>query len=135
MVTLSLQRLSAGGVTATEIADAVITTWHAIEDALVPVIGKRGVAALYARSLHLVRAGYPWLEGGNGGVHDLMDLEQLRAALSQQESRTAVAGGGAHLRTLSELLGSLIGVSLAGQLLATVWDNAFTGITGKENLL
>ena len=131
-VALALQRLIAGGATSIQIADAVVTTWQAIEAALVPVIGGRGIAALFGRSLHLIRASHPWLNGAGNHMH--MDLELLRAALSQQESATAAAGAGAHLHSLSELLGSLIGVSLAGQLLGPVWNNAFDGIEEKENL-
>ena len=131
MVTLSLQRLTAGGATSNRIADAVVTTWQAIQAALVPVIGGRGVAALYGRSLYLIRASYPWMNGT--GDHTQMDLELLRTALSHQESATAAAGAGAHLHSLSELLGSLIGPSLAGQLLGPVWNNAFDGIAEMGN--
>ena len=37
-------------------AQAVITAWHAIDDALTPVIGARGLVALYLRTLHLTAA-------------------------------------------------------------------------------
>lgn len=133
-VASNLQRLAAGGATNHHIADAVVTTWQAIEAALAPVIGGKGVAALYGRSLHLVRTMHPWLAAAHQGAHTQMDLELLRAALAQQESSAAAAAGsGDHLNSLSELLGSLIGTSLAGQLLGPVWDKAFNGIAGKEN--
>ncbi|MCY7320080.1 MAG: hypothetical protein LH617_15395, partial [Ramlibacter sp.] len=99
---------------------------------LAPVIGGSGVAALYVRSLHLVRNAHPWLAAAHQGPHTQMDLELLRAAVAQQEGASAAAGAGAHLQSLSGLLGSLIGPSLAGQLLGQVWGNSFDGIAGKE---
>ena len=40
-------------LTAVQTAQAVITTWHIIDDALTPVVGARGLVALYLRALHL----------------------------------------------------------------------------------
>ena len=131
-VTSSLKRLAAQGATTPVIADAVVSTWQSVDAALAPMIGGRGVAALYVRSLHLVRNAHPWLAAAHQDPHTQMDLELLRAAVAQQEGASAAAGAGAHLQSLSELLGSLIGTSLAGQLLGPVWGNAFDGIAGKE---
>ena len=131
-ITSSLKRLAAQGATPSGIADAVVSTWQSVDAALAPMIGGRGVAALYVRSLHLVRNAHPWLAAAHQAPQTEMDIELLRAAVAQQESARAAAGAGAHLQSLSELLGSLIGPSLAGQLLAPVWSNAFDGIAGKE---
>ena len=131
-VATTLQRLAAEGADTTRIADAVVTTWQAIDGALAPVIGGKGVAALYGRSLHLVRPAHPWLAAAHQGPPTQMDLGLLGVALAQQESVTAAAGAGDHLQTLYQLLGSLIGASLTGQLLRPAWDNAFDGIAGKS---
>lgn len=131
-VATTLERLAAEGANPTRIADAAVSTWQAIDAALAPVIGGKGVAALYGRSLHLVQGAHPWLAAANQGPHTQMDLGLLGVALAQQESVTAAAGAGDHLQSLHHLLGSLIGISLAGQLLRPAWDNAFHGIAGQD---
>ena len=131
-VATTLERLAAQGANTTRIADAVVSTWQAIDAALAPVIGGKGVAALYGRSLHLVRAAHPWLAAAHQGPHTQMDLGLLGVALAQQDSGTAAAGAGDHLQSLHQLLGSLIGASLTGQLLGPAWDDAFDGIAGQD---
>jgi len=131
-VTSSLKRLAAQGATTSLIADAVVSTWQSVDAALAPVIGGTGVVALYVRSLHLVRNAHPWLAAAHQDPHTQMDLELLRSAVAQQEGASAAAGAGAHLQSLSELLGSLIGPSLAGQLLGPVWGNSLDGNAGKK---
>lgn len=128
---VTLQHLAAQGADSAQITDAIISTWVVVEAALSPVIGKKGIAALYTRSLYLIRARYPWLSAIFGSDAS-MDLPRLRAALAQQESSKAASAGGAHLQTLYELLDSLIGPSLTGQLLGSAWDNSFVGFAGKD---
>jgi hypothetical protein len=126
-VATALERLAAQGAATRQIAVAVVATWHAINDALAPVIGGKGVEALYGRSLYLVREAHPWLAAlsreGNGG----MDLVRLAAALEQQDSFTAAGAAGDQFVCLCELLRSLIGPSLTGQLLRSAWDNPLDG--------
>ena len=128
---VTLQHLAAQGADSAQITDAIVSTWVLVEAALSPVIGKKGIAALYTRSLYLVRARFPWLTAILDSDTS-MDLPRLRAALAQQESSKAAAAGGAHLQTLYELLGSLIGRSLTGQLLHSAWENSFGGLAGKD---
>ncbi|MBC7469640.1 MAG: hypothetical protein H7322_09980, partial [Ramlibacter sp.] len=131
-VASTLERLAAEGANTTRIAHVVVTTWQAIDAALAPVIGGKGVAALYGRSLHLVGTAHPWLAAAHQGPHAPMDLGLLGVALAQQESTIAAAGAGAHLQSLHQLLGSLIGTALAGQLLRPAWDTAFDGIAVQD---
>ena len=128
---VTLQHLAAQGADSVQITDAIVSTWVVVEAALSPIIGRKGIAALYTRSLYLIRTHYPWLSAIHGS-DAAMDFSQLRAALARQESSKAAAAGGAHLQTLYELLGSLIGTSLTGQLLGPAWDNSFVGFAGKD---
>ncbi|TXH34301.1 MAG: hypothetical protein E6Q92_13075 [Burkholderiaceae bacterium] len=50
-------------ILALRVADAAVTAWRELDAALSPIIGQRGVAALYQRSLYLTRIDYPWLAG------------------------------------------------------------------------
>jgi hypothetical protein len=131
-VATTLERLAAQGADTARIADAAISTWQAIEAALAPVIGAKGVAALYGRSLYLVRARHPWLAAATDGADSRMDLGLLAAALARQENFTAATGAGDQLESLYDLLRSLIGPALTGQLLRSAWDNPFGGTAAQD---
>ena len=107
-----------------QFAVAVVATFNEIVAALAPIVGGAGVAALYRRSLHLASRRHAWLAGADDETqHTLMSFEGLRGALERQ-SLTDVAGGGHHLlQTFRDLLASLIGAALTGQLLGPVWAN------------
>lgn len=105
------------GASAAQIASAVIGLWNEIDDALTPIIGTRGVVALYQRSLHLSMASHPWLAvktNGGGPVN-------LQTLLAQQSAADAAAGGSTFLHTFHSLLTSLIGASLTERLLRAAW--------------
>jgi hypothetical protein len=106
---------------AEQIADAIVALWQEIDQSLHPIIGHRGVAALYGRSLHLTTADYPWLAVGHQGTPAAVDPSALKAALAQQAAAEAAAGGIALFESFHDLLASLIGASLAGRLLHSVW--------------
>jgi len=117
---------------AEQIAEAVVSTWQGIEAALSPVIGKRGVAALYERSLYLSGLSHPWLAATREGVQTTVDLPALKSALSQQSSANAAAAGGTLLQTVYELLASLIGPSLTERLLHPVWARLSSGLPAQD---
>ncbi|MDO9286713.1 MAG: hypothetical protein Q7U26_17620 [Aquabacterium sp.] len=85
-----------------------------IDAALTPIIGPRGVMALWQRSLHLTAAAHPWLAA--------LDLLLLAKAVGQRDAGDAAAAVNALLRAFHELLASLIGESLTERLLRTVWS-------------
>lgn len=107
-----------------QIADIVVSAWKDIEVTLGPIIGQRGVAALFQRSLYLTSPAHPWLMGIHEGVQTDMDLPGLKAVVAQQSSVNATAGGGALLQTFYELLTSLVGPSLTERLFRSVWTNS-----------
>jgi hypothetical protein len=131
-LTHSLGHLAAQGADVARLASAIISVWVEIESALAPVIGKRGLAALYERSLHMARAAYPWLMAAHESVETVMDLSALKTALMGQDSASAAAGGGAHLQALYELLGSLISLSLTQRLLGPIWEHPLNDPTPEE---
>ena len=108
---------------AEQLADAVVAVWREIDQALHPIIGHRGVAALYNRTLKLTAAAYPWLAQGHAGALAAVDPTALRTALVQQAPAEAAAAGSALFETFRGLLASLVGESLTQRLLHTVWDH------------
>ena len=115
------------GANAAQITDAVVSIWQEIDAALCPIIGQRGVAALYKRSLYLTAAAHPWLGGIGEVVQPSLDPGPLRSTLYAQTSDDARATGAALLTSFHALLGTLIGPSLTERLLRAVWANTSNG--------
>ena len=123
----SLSKCAAAGWDTVSLITKVVSVWRDIDTALAPIIGHRGVAALFGRSLHLTRADYPWLTAQNANTPDRIDFALLQSALSEQTSTDVVALNDALLRKFAELLSNLIGVSLTELLLRPVVDIHSTG--------
>jgi hypothetical protein len=104
----------------TRIAAAVLDVWNDIEAVLSPLIGARGSAALYQRSLHLAARRSSCLAPLQGGLHDPVDLARLRATLAACTSVDAVAGGAALLQTFCDVLADMLGAAFADRLLQPV---------------
>jgi hypothetical protein len=128
------QRIQAGlslllpkGASAAQIADDAVSTWRAIDAALSPIIGQRGVAALFKRALALTRPTYPWLSDVLGGVEQPGDFTALATAFSQQTGPRLVAANEALLRNFADLLINLIGGALTERLLSSVWNRPSNG--------
>lgn len=110
------------GIGEGRIAPCVVGMCAEIGAALTPVIGPRGVAALYKRSLFLASQAHPALLGLQESVQGEMDLPPLLATLSPLSDAEATMVGGALLIAFYELIGSLIGPSLTERLLRPLWD-------------
>ena len=108
---------------AAQVAEKIILSLQEIEDALSPVIGKGGVAALFRRSLYLTGRSYPLLVAIHAGDATAIDPAALKSELAQQSSATATEFGVALLQTVDEVMTSLVGSSLTERLLGSVWSN------------
>lgn len=128
----SLVRRIGDNADATQISDALAAIWQEIEAVLAPILGQRGVAALYKRSLYLASPAHPWLGSLQEGIPAAMDLAALRAAVSQQSRGEAVAGGITLLSGFHSLLTSLVGPSLTERLLRSVCVNSSSGAPAQD---
>ncbi|MEJ8837390.1 hypothetical protein [Ramlibacter sp. AN1133] len=99
-------------------ADAAVAAWEEIGTRLAPVLGRRGVAALYRRSVHLTLARYPWLAPAYEAPTQVADLAALHAALEAQDAPVAEAASAELLANFRALLITLIGDTLTARLLA-----------------
>jgi hypothetical protein len=90
--------------------------------ALTPIVGPRGVAALYKRSLFLTSHQHPVLSGLHEGIQTTMDLSRLTTTLASLSEAEANTVGAALLQSFYELLSSLVGLSLTERLLSSLWD-------------
>ena len=128
-LTLNPERFRASGADVLHSADAVVSSWEDIQQAIAPVIGARGVAALYERSLHLTRTQHPWMVAVSEPTKLEMNLAALKTLLLQQDGATAAAGGTAHMQKFYEVLSTLIGPSLSDGLLRFIWEKSTNGPT------
>jgi hypothetical protein len=117
---------------ATHVADSVVSVLRGIEDALTPIIGVRGVAALYARTLFLVSQDFTWLSITPPSVNDPMDLQLLHARVAAQSPADSVASSRAIIDTFHELLAGMIGLGLTERLLRTVLDPPSSGNAAQD---
>ncbi len=106
------------------VVQSIVSIWHEIDTTLCPILGQRGVAMLYKRSLFLTATTHGWMPGAALGMPTALDLAPLQAALMQQGNTAALDGGSALFRTFYELLSSLVGPSLTERLLRPIWDNS-----------
>ena len=107
--------------------ETIAAIFREIDQALTPIIGPRGVAALYKRSLHLASQTYPWLSIPHEGVPTAMDVTALTTALARRTRAEAAFAGALVLQTFYELLTTLVGPSLTERLLRSVWANFLGG--------
>ncbi|MEO8804785.1 MAG: hypothetical protein ABI433_01780 [Burkholderiaceae bacterium] len=126
-IAAALARNGGAAATAPQVADATVAAWHVIDGALNPIIGQRGVAALYQRSLHLNRQGHPWLPAATEALQASLDTAALKSALARQDAAAAATAAGAVLQTFHELLAALVGPSLTDRLLRSVWAGFLSG--------
>ena len=115
-----IEKLVAEGAGPERIADAAVSTWQSVHASLAPVIGPRGVSALYVRSLHLACEAHPWLATVRQATVAPGDFVSLRCALAQQPDGTAAAANGELLQRFQAMLTNLIGSSLSARLLGAV---------------
>lgn len=117
---------------AERVADAIVVIWLDINETLHPIIGYRGVAALFNRSLKIAMREFAWLGDGHQGVLASVDASALKATLLRQAPDAAMAGGIVLFVTFHELLASLVGPSLTDQLLCAVWTQPPGVPSGQE---
>jgi hypothetical protein len=107
-----------------QIATAITALWADIETALQPIVGRRGVAALFKRTLHLAAARHPWLAPLKPGSDEAIDLGPLTALFTAQPPALAIEAGSALFEIFRGLLDTLIGAPLSERLLQAAWSNS-----------
>lgn len=107
---------------ASAIAGTAVALWQRLNTILSPVLGRRGVDALYERSLILISNDYPEFTQIHSECAPTIDSPSLDAVLTQLQPARAYAAHIALTQTFHSLLVELIGTSLAEQLLDSDCD-------------
>lgn len=115
------------GASSQEVAEIVGEAFQGIGRALVPIIGQRGVAALYRRSLHVAGPSCARISEPTEAAPIAMDIALLESELAQQTAAEAAAAGTELLQGFHVLLTTLIGPLLTERLLRPVWIKFWSG--------
>jgi hypothetical protein len=132
VVTALIRRLE-GADDARVVAERMVATWRALDDALSPILGPMGVAALYARTVHLSSATHPWMKDAVRNSAPRLDVGDLTRLLATQEVSVASAASALLLHRFCDVLAGLIGPSLTSRLLAGVPDSSPSGTPAQDS--
>ncbi|MGJ7542988.1 hypothetical protein [Variovorax sp. LT1R16] len=105
--------------TSDAIAETTVGALRLLYAELGSLIGSRAAGALYVRSLHLTRPGFPWLSQAVEASDALFST--LYSDLCAREANEARQAGAGLLRTFADLLATLIGEPLTHRLLRSAW--------------
>jgi hypothetical protein len=123
----SWERLAARGADAGLIAEHAVALWRGMNEALSPIIGQSGLAALYQRSVYLTGVDHRCLQGAGELAAPPDSFAPLRAALAPLSGAEAARAASALAYTFRDLLAHLIGGSLTERLLRSVWISPSSG--------
>ena len=127
-----LARAVSRGASSQEVAEVVARSFQGIGRIMEPIIGQRGMAALYRRSLHLAGPICPHISAASAAGSMAMDLALLEAELARQTAADAATTGTALLHVFHVLLTSLIGPSLTERLLRSIWADFLSGPSARD---
>ncbi len=130
-----LEGTVAAGVSSEEVAALVATAFAGTDQALTPIVGQRGMIALYKRTLHLSRPLHPWLTIAAEAADDAnpeIEFAALTTALATRTSADAAVAGAQLLDSFRTLLTTLIGESLTERLLRPVWATFLSGSSARD---
>ena len=129
-----LAREAGTGANAPAIAAAARRAYERLAEQLTPLIGDAGVAAIYARSLHLTERNVRGLASVRASAQGDAPFALLQRSLEQQEPAVATEHAVAVLATACELLALFIGEGLTTRLLGQAWPDDFAGDTTEETI-
>jgi hypothetical protein len=135
-----LAREAGPGADAPAIAAACRRLCERFAQQVTPLIGDLGVAAIFARSLHLSRPKVPELAPGRASNRPDKSNRWdapfllLEAFLAQQEPAAAADTAVAVLAMAGELLASFIGEGLTTRLLREAWPDDFAADDAEETM-
>lgn len=127
-----LSRLGTEKASAQRIAAFAAETMHAIHLALAPVIGDKGVLALYRRSLFMISRDVPSAASFYREAHESSHYSTLQSAIAEQSASDALCIAEALFANIHAVLVSLIGAALTERLLHPMFDTSPNGNAVQE---
>lgn len=115
-----------------KVVDAELELWEQMATQIISLVGEGGFNSLYARSLFLTRATFPWLATGSPSPQTENRFAELKLSLDSQTSAQASAANRLLLITFTDILASLIGEQLTTRILRAAWRNDVSDKADKE---
>ncbi|HWI13715.1 MAG TPA: hypothetical protein VNT02_05650 [Burkholderiales bacterium] len=115
------------------VAETACRRWEEIATRIAPIIGERGFRALYARSVHLVQARFPWVASPAAPEQAHSFFVTLAESLERQPSGVAADAQRALLMTFTQLLDAFIGEALTSRLLQSAPSDGDAAKPSQEN--
>lgn len=104
-----------------EIAAVAADKWKQLDAGLKPIIGCRGLDAIYTHGAQLTAEDFPWLHVVDAHMRPFAGFEWLEAQLAKQEPEIAVAANATFYNNVCDLLASLVGAPLTERLLTSIF--------------
>lgn len=112
---------------AEKFADDAVNMWELLATQLVLIIGDSGFSSIYARSVFMCHASYPWLKGSALSPYGKHRFAELKSSLQGQRPEEASAANRLLLIRFTDILASLIGELLTERILRSAWSQAAGG--------
>jgi hypothetical protein len=102
---------------------AAISMWEQLAKQIISIIGEEGFNSLYARSVVLTQATFPWLEAGTPSSSPDNRFADLKTNLEAQMPAQANSANKQLLISFTDILATLIGEGLTTRILDSAWSN------------
>lgn len=112
--------------------DVSLDLWERLAIELVAIIGEGGFLSLYARSVHLAGATYPWLQRAQPPVEIKASFASLKESLEAREAAEIEEASIALFIVFTDILATLIGTLLTANILRSAWGDAPSDSASKE---
>ena len=110
-----------GNVEYLSTAEAAINLWEQMAAQIISILGKDGFISLYARSIFLSQARFPWLAASPMTPQIDQRFAVLKAGLEGQAPAQVSEANSLLLITFTDILASLIGEQLTVHILRLAW--------------
>ncbi len=117
---------------AEKISDAAVVQWELMAAKIIAIVGEGGFNSLYARSIFLTQATYPWLAACALSEQKAQQFAALKIGFEAQTPAQARAANSALLTTFTDILASLIGDPLTENILYSAWGDGASDKAAKE---
>ncbi len=114
------------------VLDVTIELWERLAADLISIIGEGGFDSLYARSIHLAGANFPWLMLCSPAEQSGARFAQLKICLEGQDGSDVGEASIALLSKFIDILALLIGEPLTTSILRSAWGDGALDMAVKE---
>ena len=114
------------------VASVTLHLWECLSHELSSIIGEGGFQSLFARSVHLTRASFPWIDVGPSSTPIVSRFVNLKTCLEERDFGLACTASIALLNIFIDILIVLIGELVTTSILRSAWGDDAMNIAGTE---